>query len=79
MFNHTYNSRVSTVIHVMSEVNLIQQGLINKTIDSSVIVIKIFFYKTSTTVVVLEAHGYKKKLGVMTVIRMVTVLGTLTY
>ena len=60
MFNHSYNSRVSTV---MCEVNLIQQGLINKTIDSIVIVIKFFFYKTSTTVVVLEVHGYKKKIG----------------
>ena len=29
-------------------------------------------------VVVLKAHGYKKKLGVMTVVRMVSVLGILT-
>ena len=32
--------------------------------------------QTSTTVVILEAHGSKKKLGVITVVRMV--LGILT-
>ena len=30
------------------------------------------------SVVVLEVHGYKKKLGVMTVISIVTALGILT-